>query len=185
MTSLTGSRGPTGSNTGQNMAGSNSMGKMPKAPSGYKRYQQYTPEQMQLFQQMMSGLGPDSFLSKLAGGDESQFEQMEAPAMRQFNALQGQNASRFSGMGMGARRGSGFKNEMDSATSNFAQDLQSRRMDYQRQAIQDLMGMRTSLLQQEPYGLVQKNKPWWQELLGGVAEQSGSLAKAGASYFGI
>ena len=58
-----------------------------KIPKGMEmsRIQNFTPEQMELFQQMISNLGPDSFLSKIAGGDQSAFEEMEAPAHRQFN----------------------------------------------------------------------------------------------------
>lgn len=145
-----------------------------KIPSGYKKgtLQQFTPQQMQLFQQLFSNVGPESYLSRLAGGDQSLFEEIEAPAMRQFNQLQGQNASRFSGMGLGARRGSGFQNAQNQATSDFAQDLQSRRQELQRQAIQDLMGLSSNLLNQRPYEnqLVKKSKPWWQELLLGIGQ---------------
>ena len=97
MSSMTGSMGYGGGN---------------KIPKGYEQgtLQQFTPEQMNLFKSMFGQVGPDSFLGKLAGGDQSMFEQMEAPAMRQFQGLQGQLASRFSGMGMGSRRGSGFQN---------------------------------------------------------------------------
>jgi len=158
MSSMTGSMGYGGGN---------------KIPKGYEQgtLQQFTPEQMNLFKSMFGQVGPDSFLGKLAGGDQSMFEQMEAPAMRQFQGLQGQLASRFSGMGMGSRRGSGFQNTMNQATSDFAQDLQSRRMDLQRQAIQDLMGMSSNLLGQKPQEqfLVEKQKPWWQQLLSGAA----------------
>jgi len=124
-----------------------------KIPSGYKsgKIQQFTPEQMQLFQQLFSNVSPDSYLSRLAGGDQSQFEQTEAPALRQFSELQGNIASRFSGMGMGARRSSGFQNTVNQAASNFAQDLQSRRQALQRQAIMDLMGLSGDLLGQRPY----------------------------------
>lgn len=124
-----------------------------KIPKGYKlgQIQQFTPEQMQLFQQMFGQVGPESFLSKLAGGDQSQFQQLEAPALRQFNELQGGIASRFSGMGAGARRSSGFQNEVTAAGQNFAEQLQSQRMNLQRQAIQDLQGMQRDLLSQRPY----------------------------------
>src|SRR5271156_1764295 len=83
-----------------------------KIPSGYKqaRLQNFTPEQFELFQQLFSHLGPGSYLSRLAEGDESLFSEMEGPAMRQFQELQGDLASRFSGAGMGARKGSGFQN---------------------------------------------------------------------------
>jgi hypothetical protein len=88
-----------------------------KSQKGYRpaQMQQFTPEQMQLFQQLFGHVGPDSFLNKLASGDQSQFEQLEAPALRQFQGLQGQTASRFSGMGTGAQKSSGFQNAMSSA----------------------------------------------------------------------
>lgn len=123
------------------------------APSGTKvrRVQNYSPEQMKLFQQLFSHTGPDSYLNKLAMGDEDMFNQIEAPALRQFNSLQGNIASKFSGMGMGARRSSGFNNEINSAASNLAMDLQSQRQSLQRQAINDLMGFSNMLLGQKPY----------------------------------
>ncbi len=124
-----------------------------KAPRGFSRgyVQQFSPQQMELFSQMFSQLGPDSFLGKIAGGDESAFEQMEAPAWRDLSRAQGQMASRFSGMGMGAQKSSGFRNQMGQLGSNFAQDLQSKRMQYRQQAINDLMGMGNQLLGQRPY----------------------------------
>jgi len=146
-----------------------------KVPEGYQqgRIQQFTPGQISLFQNMLGNLGPNSFLNKLASGDAGQFEQMEAPAWRQFNQAQGENASRFSGMGLGARHGSGFKNAQGAAASNFAQDLQAKRLEYQRQAIQDIMGYGNQLLQQRPYeNYLIKNQPEpepWNDILGGVA----------------
>ncbi len=78
------SRNPTG-NYGGNSTGNFSD----KRPHGYQKgsLQQFTPEQMQLFQQLFSNVGPESYLSKLAGGDESFFNEMEAPALKQFSAL--------------------------------------------------------------------------------------------------
>jgi len=121
--------------------------------TGYKsaQLQQFSPEQMQLFQSLFSGLGSNSQLSKLAQGDQSQFEALEAPAMKQFGQLQGQLASRFSGQGLGARRGSGFQNSSNQATQDFAQQLQSQRLGLQRQALSDLHGMSNSLLNQRSY----------------------------------
>ena len=142
--------------------GSKSQFSGDKVPSGYKKgqLQQFTPEQMELFKSLFSQLGPDSYLSKLAGGDQSMFEEMEAPALRQFSELQGGLASRFSGMGMGGRKSSGFQNTTNQAASNFAQDLASRRQSLQQQAIKDLMGMSESLLGQRPYDrfLTQKDQ---------------------------
>jgi len=151
-----------------------------KTPSGYSSgsMANFTPEQMQLFKSLFSQVGPGSYTSRLAGGDQSLFEEMERPALRQFGEMQGNLASRFSGMGMGARKSSGFANTMNSAASNFAQDLQSRRQELQRQAIQDLMGMSSNLLGQKPFEnyLVPKEKPWWQEL---ISSLGGSAVNAG------
>ena len=124
-----------------------------KTPSGYRSGQtaQFTPEQMQLFQQSFGQVSPDSYTSRLAGGDQSLFEEMEAPAKKQFAGLQGNIASRFSGQGMGGRRSSGFQNTMSSASQDFASQLQSQRQGLQRQAIQDLRGMTSDLLGQRPY----------------------------------
>lgn len=154
----------------------------PKAPKGYTTAQNYTPAAMDLYASQFNNVGEGSYLSRLAAGDEGIFNQIEAPAMRQFSELQGQNASRFSGMGMGARRGSGFNNMQSQATSDFAQDLQSRRQSLQQQAIKDLMGMSNDLLQQKPYSLIEKQKPWWQTMLtkfGNSAAES-----AGKNLFG-
>jgi len=159
-----------------------------KIPKGYTtgQMQQFTPEQMQLFQSMFGQLGPDSFLGKLAGGDESQFAQMEAPAMRQFGELQAGLGSKFSGMGTGARRSSGFQNTMNQATSDFASQLQSQRMGLQQQAIKDLMGMSGQLLQQRPYEqfMTEKQTPFWQQLMlgmgGGLSQGAGQAGGAAA-----
>lgn len=151
--SLSGYRGPSGGMAGQNA-------------SGMKQVKSFDPHINQLYQQMFSQLGPESYTSRLAGGDQSMFEEMEAPAMRQFQQLQGQNASRFSGMGMGSRHGSGFQNFQNQASSDFAQDLASKRQGLQQQAIKDLMSMSNDLLgnaQSEP-----EEQSFWQKLLGGV-----------------
>lgn len=154
-----------------------------KIPSGYKegRLQQFTPEQMNLFQQMFSQVSPDSYTARLAGGDQSLFEEMEAPAMRQFAGLQGNIASRFSGMGTGGRHSSGFQNTMSQAGSDFAQDLQSKRQELQRQAIKDLMGMSGDLLQQKPYeNFLTKKQPktpsLFSRLLGIISPVGGDIA---------
>lgn len=147
------------------------------APKGYQTGQlnNFSPEQMQLFQSMFSHVNPGSQLSKLASGDQSQFEAMEAPALRQFGALQGNIASRFSAGGGGpgassSRRSSGFQNTMSSAASDFAQDLASKRMSFQQQAIRDLMGMGNDLLNQRPYEnfLIpeEEEEPMWSKIAG-------------------
>src|ERR1700723_1510932 len=166
--------GATGAVSGMGRTGD--MGS--KIPSGYKqgRLQQFTPEQMELFRSMFSHVGPGSYLSRLAGGDESLFGEIEAPALRQFSGLQGNIASRFSGMGTGSRRSSGFQNTMNQAGSDFAQDLQSKRQGLQRQALMDMMGISDSLLGQRPYEnfMVPKSKGFLESLLGGASGGLGS-----------
>lgn len=183
--------GPTGSNQGFSRSGNASQQLTGnKIPKGYSQgtLQQFTPEQMQLFQQMFGNVGPDSFLSKLAGGDENTFNQIEAPAMRQFQGLQGNIASRFSGMGTGGRKSSGFQNTLSAAGSNFAQDLQSQRQSLQQQALKDLMGMSESLLNQRPQEnfLVQKqHKPsFMDKWLGLAGNVLGGAARGGAGGIG-
>lgn len=169
--------GATGRSSGKGMTGD-------IIPKGHKlgQLQQFTPEQMQLFQQLFSQVSPGSFTSRLAGGDQSAFGELEAPALKQFGELQGNIASRFSGMGAGARRSSGFQNTMGQASSDFAQQLQAQRMGIQRQALQDLMGMSQALLGQRPFEsfLTEKPQSFWKQLLGGLSPGIGSgLGQAG------
>jgi hypothetical protein len=170
-----GMRTPTGAMAGQKLAGGFKQGQMPN----------FTPEQMQLFQSLFSQVSPDSYTSRLAGGDQSLFNEIEAPALRQFSGLQGNIASRFSGMGMGARKSSGFQNYMGQQASDFAQDLQSRRQSLQQNAIKELMGMSSDLLGQRPnenYRIEpNKRKSFWQQLIGGGAPIIGAAA---GGFFG-
>lgn len=173
MTSMTNRQGYTAP-TGLNPTSTTTGSMKEKIPSGYKKgtLQQFTPEQMQLFQQMFGHVGPESYLSRLAGGDQSMFGEIEAPAHRQFNQQLGGIASRFSGMGLGGRHSSGFQNATTAAASNFAQDLQSQRQGLQRQALMDLEGISNSLLSQKPYEnfLVEKQQKQgtnWGGLIGG------------------
>lgn len=171
-------------NTGGNLRGSNTGDVIPK---GYQKgqLQQFSPEQMQLFQQLFSHVGPDSYLSKLAGGDESTFDQMEAPAHRQFNEQIGNLANRFSGSGTGGRHSSGFQNTTTAAASNFSQDLASKRQDLQRQALMDLMGISNSLLGQRPQENFLSEKPQKQQNQGGWGALLGAgLGGAGGFFAG-
>lgn len=151
-------------------------------PKGYNQgqMQQFTPEQMDLFKSLFSQVGEGSYLSKLAGGDQELFNQIEQPAMKQFGELQGNIASRFSGMGSGARRSSGFQNTMGQASQDFASQLQSQRRGLQNQAWQDMMGLSNQLMQQKPYEqfLTKKDMPFWKQLALGV---SGGVGQAAAS----
>lgn len=158
-------------------------------PKGYQKgqLQQFTPEQMQLFQQLFGHVGPQSYLSKLAGGDEGMFEQMERPAQRIFQQKLGQLGSRFSQLqpgAMSAQRGSGFQQAGGQLASDFAENLASQRMQLQRQALMDLMGLSTDLLHEKPYETdlfekQQKRPSFLQQLgiglAGGVGKGLGGL----------
>lgn len=164
--------------------GMNSNPRKEKVPKGYSKgaINNYTPEQEQIFQQSAQQLGPGSYLSRLAGGDQSLYEEMEAPAHRQFNELQGGIASRFSGQGTGGRKNSGFQNTQNQAASNFAQDLQSKRMELRNTAIKDLMGMSDQFLNQraQEKTLTEKPKSFLHEagvsFVGGVGKGAGEAA---------
>lgn len=146
-TSLTGSRGPAGQNIATTSNG--------KALKGYDtaQLQQFSPEQMQLFQQLFSRVSPDSNLSKLAGGDEAAFAPYEQQARKDFGASLGQLGSRYSQLApgaMSAQRGSGFQNRTNQAAQDFSLQLSQQRQGLQRQALMDLMGISESLLGQRP-----------------------------------
>lgn len=166
-----GGYGMQSSSTGMNPTSTNTGMMKEKIPSGYKKgaINNFTPEQMNLFQQMFGQVGPESYLSKLAGGDQATFDQMEAPALRQFSELQGGLASRFSGMGgLGARNSSGFKNTMNSYASNFAQELQANRQNLMSNARNELFNMSNQLLNQRPQetSLIKKQDSGWGQMFG-------------------
>lgn len=183
-----GLRGPTGQGLGSRSPGQGLQGPGRSTPRGYEQVQNFTPEQMDLFKQLFSNVGPNSFLSKLAGGDEGTFNQIEAPALRQFNGLQGGLASRFSQGGggpgaMSSRHSSGFQNSANQAASDFAGQLQGNRQNLQQQALHDLMGYSNELLGQQPYSLNEKQKPFWQQLLTSMGSGFGQIAgNAGNSW---
>lgn len=181
--SLQGSRGPA-----QDYSKLRGVDPRMKGISGHNKFSQFTPEQLELFQSLFSHLGPDSFLSQLASGDEATFNQIEAPALRQFAELQGGLASRFSmggGKGsLGSRHSSGFQNAQNQAASNFAQQLQAQRSGLQRQAVQDLMGNAQMLFGQQPFGLQQKperQQGGWGGLIGGGLGALGGALVGGPS----
>jgi hypothetical protein len=147
------------------------------------------PQSKNLFQSLLGGIDQSQLgqglgqTSRLAGGDQSQFAQMEAPALRQFQDLGANLASRFSGLGSGARYSSGFQNALAGEAGNLSERLASNRMGLQRQAIQDLLGLSQSLFGNQPdeYSLAEKPTPFWQTLLGKFAQGAGAGLGKGAT----
>lgn len=153
-----------------------------KIPKGYKlgQIQQYTPAQMQEFERRAQELSSDSPLRRLGQGDQAAIDEFEAPALRQFNQIQGNIASRFSGGSgagsLGQRNSSAFQNANTQAASSFAQDLAGRRQDLMRQAREELRASSNDLLSARPYENMliekQQNNGWAQAAgtaLGGAA----------------
>lgn len=156
-----------------------------KTPKGYETYQLPTMEPgiHDMFMKLLGGAGQGALgglqnLQKLAGGDQSYFQQLEAPAFRQFEGAMGQLGSRFAGMGMGAGKSSGMKFAAGGMASDLSQQLQSQRMGLQQNAISQLMGMSQNLLGMPTmeYGLAKKPNMWEQifgPLLGSIGGAAG------------
>lgn len=147
------------------------------ATSGYTARQlpNFTPEMMNLFKSLLGGAqggagGGLDFMSKLASGDESAFTSAEAPAYSAFNKTLGQLGSRFSQYG--AQDSSAFQNATAGAGQDLAQNLQAQRLGLRQGAIDRLLGLSSSLLQQRPYENVLEQNPQgfdWGGLIGGAA----------------
>lgn len=120
--------------------------------------------------------------NKLAGGgDQQTWDQLEAPAMRQFGALQGNISSRFSGAGSGARSSSGFQNTMGGAAGDLSAQLQSQRLGLQQGAQDRLMQLYQSLMRTNEFEnvLAPKKMSFLKQMLlslaGGTSQAAGSL----------
>jgi hypothetical protein len=102
-----------------------------------------SPEQQQLFSQLLGGLGGPmqqgmGFLGQLLGGDASAYE---APAMRQFQEqiIPG-IAERFAGMGAGAQQSSAFGQQLGAAGAGLAENLAMQRAQLKQQGLSQLQG---------------------------------------------
>jgi hypothetical protein len=141
------------------------------------------PGQRDMFNRLRGGLeggigpGLDQISSLAGGGTEEQWRQLEAPAFRQFNQIQGDLASRFSGAGTGARRSSGFQNASSGAAADLAERLQSKRLSIQMSSRDQLLDLYSELLgmdTQRTWGIENKRKNSWGGAISGAT--SGALA---------
>lgn len=142
-----------------------------------KSFDNLSPEQKQRFQELIQQSGMSAgmqYLQGLASGDESTFAESEAPAMRQLGQMQGDLASRFSGMGMGGRRSSGFQNAVGSQAQQMAENLAAKRQGLRLNAIKDLMGLNTSLLGVQSKGNYWQNPSQKRSLVPGIAQLGGA-----------
>lgn len=161
-----------------------------KIPRGYSagRLQQFTPEQLSLYQSLFPYVSPGSQLAQQAVGSDQGFAPHEDYARRQFQEATGELSSRFSGLGMGARKGSGFHNQLTQGAQDFASLLAQQRQGIQRQALLDLMGISGQLLGQQPYqNFLNRKEPkqpgFWSKLFGATAPLAG--AGIGAAFGGL
>lgn len=162
--------------------------------SGYTGIQTptMTPEQQQLLSGLIGGsregtqAGLKNLNSLASGGTPEFWEQQELPAKRDFGQLLGGISSRFSGMGSGAKKSSGYQNVVGGAASSLSQDLAARRGEYTQQAIRDLLGLSESLLGQRSFETSfltnrQKTPSAWQQIISSLGGGIGSGLSTGAT----
>lgn len=155
-----------------------------KKASGVKQVSNYSPEMENLLRSLVGGAqggvgGGLDFLSKLASGDQSMFEEMERPAYAAFEKLLGQTGSRFSDLG--ARDSSYFENAVAGQGQELAQNLQAQRLGIRSQATNQLLQQAMQMLGLRPFENVEKTKSPgfdWGGLLGGIG------GAAAGSFFG-
>jgi hypothetical protein len=140
----------------------------------------------QLYKGSQGGVGSSlQGLSDIAGGDQSKFAALEAPARRQFEQDQSQIASRFSGMGSGARRSSGHANAQSGAAVDLAERLQGQRLGLQQNAWKQLLGIHSDLMANPTHEsfLMKDKEPAWKKWTGASLPWLGGAAGAGLGGF--
>lgn len=136
----------------------------PKIPKGFSMYSLPTmgggqKDIYEMLKGQFQGGAGDVYqkLFGLASGNEGMFEQLEAPALRQFQQQIAPGiAQRYAGGGIGAS--SGMQNSLASAGANLAQDLQAQRTGIMERSMQNVLGLGNMLLGMptQQFGLVQK-----------------------------
>jgi hypothetical protein len=156
-----------------------------KAPKGYEAFSTFNPQQMQLFQQLMAGLGPlagqaQGYLGNLLSGSPEAFQSFEAPFKRQFQEeIVPGLAERFSGLGAGAQRSSAFQNALGQAGAGLTERLAQLRSGLQHDAAGQTLGLGQGMLGLNTTGISPKQQPWWQSLLLGLSPGLGQAAGLG------
>jgi hypothetical protein len=154
----------------------------PGIPKGYGMYNLPTmgggqEDIYNMLKGQFQGGGGDVYnkLLSMAQGQPGAFEQMEAPALAQFQQQIAPGiAQRYAGSGIGAS--SGMQNSLAGAGGNLAQNLQSQRMGLMQQSMHDVMGLGNMLLgtPTQQFGLYQKENIFrdLMQLLGGASSQA-------------
>lgn len=161
------------------------MSANPKIPKGFGMYSLPTMGggQADIYNMLKSGFeggGGDVYknLFGLAQGKSDLFQQLEAPALRQFQQqIAPQIAGRYAGSGISGS--SGMQNSLAAAGQSLAENLQAQRMGLMERSMQNVLGLGNTLLgtPTQQFGLYQK-----ENLLKEIMQMLGS---AGAQVGGI
>ncbi len=156
---------------------------VPQSPSGYNLVQlpKYSPQQMERSQARLGQLGESAgrgtdLLSKLALGDDSSYNDLAAPALRDFRerALP-EIAQRF--QGTGGLNSSSFANAATSAGTDLTERLSAQRAIIQDRSLSNLLNLEQSLLQNSPYDHYyqpnQNKRSLWESLRGPLVGAAG------------
>jgi len=164
------------------------MGFLTGTKGGYKQLSTVGKEQQPLYQQQLAaaqgqgaggafGQAADYYRS-LLGDDNSTFQGMAAPEMRQFREQIIPGLSeQFAGMGSGGLSSSGFRNAAVNAGTDLSERLGAIRAQLRQQGAAGLMGLGESGLQQRNENIYNPGQP-------GFLEQVAPLAGQALSMFG-
>ena len=110
-------QGATGSAVGR----TNSGNMRDIIPKGYRLGQlgRFTPEQQELFGQLFSNVGPQSYLSQLSKGEGQQFQDMDEQSWRDYQGALGDLNEGFTGMG--GKNSSGYRVIQNTSCSRLCQ----------------------------------------------------------------
>ena len=168
----------------------------------FKQTPTLTPEQQQLFSQLIGRLGGQGgqqgqmgqgldLISQLFGGNQQFLEQMQAPALRQFQEqIVPGIAEQFSGAGSGAQGSSSFAQALGGAGADLTERLAGQRAEMGAQAqqggLQALMQMLGMAQQPQFANAYQPGQAGGLgSLLGGVGQGFGGMFGGGlGSLFG-
>ncbi len=143
----------------------------------------YNPQQEELLNMLLGSLGQQlpgglQNLQNILGGDQGTFEAFERPARRAFEQQTIPTiAERFTGQGAGAQRSSAFGQALGTAGRELEEDIFSKRIGMQSDALSQLLGMLGPAISPRQYQYTKPRQPGFLESLGvGAAEGVGKAA---------
>lgn len=143
---------------------------MPQTPRGYAEMDLLGDQQKEIFNTLLQAL-----MGQLGGEGQ---DILGAPLMREFQEKTVPGlAERFAGLGAGSQSSSAFQQALGSSSA----DLQERLAQLGMQQKQSALGGLQGLLGTPTRGLVEKAKPWWQELLGSLSGGLGQVLGTAAT----